>query len=211
MPGNLPTGIVMATLLEADPFVRGLGFARVEKSPFNLYSAGGLHLIISGIGKSCAAMASSYLIYRHKKAVLYNLGAAGALREGRRLGEIYQIDRVIEHDRPRIMTKAARVTEPDTMKGYTAATLATSDRPVVTREERISLSSRADLADMEGAAVLQACRLFGARCYLFKIVSDVPGDERDADIIRNIKRVRKSLFDFILSSGIILPEKRSGS
>jgi hypothetical protein len=44
--------------------------------------------------------------------------------------------------------------------------------------------------------VVQACRKFGVRCHLFKIVTDTPSHEKDADIIANIEATRGILFDY---------------
>ena len=53
---------------------------------------------------------------------------------------------------------------------------------------------------MEGAAVVQTCRMFNIKCYLFKIVSDTADHESDTDIVRNIMQVRQSLFDFFIET-----------
>lgn len=197
MEENNLTGIVMATTLEAEPFLRGFSLRLVERKPFRVYSHDRLFLVLSGIGKACAAMASSYLITRYGIGTLFNAGAAGAVRGERKVGDILHIDRILEYDRPKILTKGLRFLEPDVLKGFVMASLATQDRPVLDPLERNEMAQWVDLVDMEGAAFLQACRLFKARAYLFKIVSDTPEHVRDADIIGNIKLTRKDLFDFL--------------
>lgn len=199
MQGNDRRGIVMATMLEAEPFVQGLGLERLEGALFPVYLNDSLVLVISGIGKANAAMAALFIVVKYNVEIIYNLGAAGALRAGMSVGDIFQIDRVIESDRPRIAGREMRAYAPDTLDGFKSASLATQDRPAVLADERVSLAEYADLVDMEGAAVLQACRRAGARCHLFKIVSDTVEHSRDEDIVENIRRVRWSLCEFFAS------------
>ncbi len=199
MQGGDRRGIVMATMLEAEPFVEGLGLPCVEKKPFLVYGDDSLVLAISGIGKANAAMAALFIVIKYNIGIVYNLGAAGALRAGMSVGDIFQIDRVFEPDRPRIAGREKRVSLPDALDGFKNATLATRDRPAVLADERAALAADADLVDMEGASVLQACRRAGARCRLFKIVSDTAEHSRDEDIVENIRRVRGRLYGFFAS------------
>jgi len=190
------TGIVMATMLEAGPFIRGMGLAEIPGGPFPVYRGADAILAVSGIGKVNAAMAVAYLACAHSLSLVLNLGAAGCTRAGFSVGEIYHIDRVIEHDRPHLITKKERMTAPAVMEGFPLASLATGDMPVTGAAERGALARLADLVDMEGAAVVQACARFGLPVYLFKVVTDTPDHEKDADIIRNVKKTSSALFDF---------------
>lgn len=189
-------GLVMATYLEARPFVKGLGLKRIEKRPFRVYSNGGLFLVLSGIGKANAAMATSYAIWKFSCRRIINAGAAGSTGQDCDVGDIYHIDRVIEYDRPRMPFGGKRVFIPDVLPGFHSATLATQDRPVLALSRRREIAPFAELVDMEGASVVYASRLFQARCYLFKIVSDTVEHTSGVDILLNIKRSRKRLFEF---------------
>jgi adenosylhomocysteine nucleosidase len=203
MSGRADTGIVIATMLEAEPLVRALGLELSEKKPFRIFEGGSVRLVVSGIGKTNAAMASAYLCMSHGSAVLVNAGAAGALKEGMAVGDIFHIRRVLEADRPNILGKGDRWLDPEMLGGGPPAVLATQDRPAILAAERSALACRAELADMEGAGFVQACRLFGAKGFLFKIVSDLPGDETDRDIVSNITLVSGKLAGYI--AGTVLP------
>jgi len=187
--------MVMATMLEAKPFVLGMSLKQTRKTPFRLFQNDNTLLIISGIGKANAAMAVVYCCLKFKPGCICNLGAAGAAHSGYDLGETFHIRKVIEHDRPDLNSKKAyMIHEPDLLKGFKTAKLATSDRAVLDPLERKAISSAADLLDMEGAAVVQACRKFEASCYLFKFVSDTPDHTRDQDIVDNIRRYRERFY-----------------
>jgi nucleoside phosphorylase len=144
------TGVVMATLLEADPFVAGLGLRLQEERPFALYGGRDLALVISGIGKANAAMAVARLVWTCGVTTVFNLGAAGSTGDGASLGEIFQVTRVIEHDRPRLLSGKTRVLIPDILEGHSTTTLATQDVAVTQPEKRAALAPMASLVDMEG-------------------------------------------------------------
>lgn len=190
------TGIVMATRLEAEPFFKNLDLKKISDIPMPVYKNKNLVLIISGIGKANAAIATTYIINEYKLSKIVNIGAAGSTTSTFTVGQILHIDRVIEYDRPHLLNKKERIIEPDLYDGFPTASLATQDIPVTSSDDRKKISLLADLVDMEGAAVIQACRKFKKAVYLFKIVTDNPEQRSDTEIIRNVKETRTVLFDF---------------
>jgi len=180
----------MATMTEAAPLIRGLALAEIECPPFRVFKDSRIVLVVSGIGKANAAMACAWLIQGFRPYLICNIGAAGALDQKTRLGEIYHINRVIEPDRPDLQTGVSMEHLPDVLEGFTLASLATQDRPLHTPEERKEVAGMADLVDMEGAAVVQTARRFGLGCFLFKFVSDTPEHAQGSAIMENIKRLR---------------------
>ncbi|HSV96281.1 MAG TPA: hypothetical protein VLM75_05020 [Spirochaetota bacterium] len=204
MQGNSRTGIVMATMIEAGPLIASLGLSAAAKGPVRVFSADGAPVLaVSGIGKVNAALAAEYLILNYGVGTIFNIGAAGATGNAMHTGDIFHIDSIIEPDRPRIMNRSQRSSTPDAFDGFRKAILATLDRPLITASERASVAARADLIDMEGAAVLQACRLFKVRCYLFKMVSDTPEHESDTQIVENIRLLAAALAGFFIEK--VLP------
>jgi len=194
------TAIIMATMLEAKPFVFGLSLKQTRKVPFRLFQNDEFLLIISGIGKANAAIATAYICLKFKPSCICNLGAAGTTNTGYDLGEIFHIQKIVEPDRPDLKTGKPCVHKPDLLAGFDTTILATSDRAVLDPEERKAMSKTADLIDMEGASVVQACRTFQEKCYLFKFVSDTPDHTRDQDIVDHIRRYRKTFYDFFTDS-----------
>lgn len=174
----------MATLLEARPFIPGLRLEQVSEKPFRVFKNRDQILVISGIGKTNAA-------------------AAGALDTAHPIGAIYQINKIIEHDRPDIFSGKPVSHKPDPVDGINSAILTTSDRPVIAPAEREELSAIAQLADMEAAAIVQTCRTMGTFCHVLKFVSDGPEHIARLEIVNNIKAFRLPFFDFCLST--VLP------
>lgn len=201
MEQNIVTAMVMATMLEAKPFVLGMSLKETRRTPFRLFQNENTLLIISGIGKANAAMATVYCCLEFKPVCICNLGAAGVTHSGYDLGEIFHIRKVIEHDRPDLNSKKAYIIhEPSLLKGFKTANLATGDRAVLDPKERNAISSKADLLDMEGASVVQACRKFETSCFLFKFVSDTPDHTRDQDIVDNIRLYRERFYAFFIDA-----------
>lgn len=195
---NKKTGIVMATMLEASPFIKGLSLEKTAVKPFPVFSSDSFELAISGIGKVYSAIAASILIREYGLCQLINTGAAGGLRAGFKTGDILHISQVADYDRPKLINKKIRLMTPDILPGYKNASLATLDRPVITPEDREAVGQYADIIDMEGAGFLQSCRTLGSKAYLWKIVSDTAEHDNDSDIIANIKMIIDDLFNYMM-------------
>lgn len=180
--------LVAATLMEAEPFIKILNMTEIEKRPFPIFRGKEVMLGVSGIGKANAAMCTAYCCIKYQPGCILNAGAAGAVDETREVGTIFQIEKIIEPDRPHLRKNTPWVQTPDTIDGFECATLATQDKPVHDVETFKELSAVADLVDMEGAAVLQAAKRFNTGCYLFKFVSDTPLHAGHGLIIENIKK-----------------------
>ncbi len=199
MEKNSLKAIVMATMIEAKPFVEGLLLEPAEKKPFLVFKNQKYVLVVCGIGKANAAMATAYCCIKFKPDAVFNIGAAGALTLSKPRGEIYRINRVIEHDRPDFRTAKPfihNIPTIDSIKAETAI-LSTSDKAAVSPEEREKVSQYGgELVDMEGASIIQTCRKFQTPCFLFKYVSDTPEDTDNSSIRGKIREYRKKSFLF---------------
>jgi len=196
-------GIVIATMMEAAPFIEGLRLKAAEATkPFRIYSDGGqTTLIVSGIGKVNAALAAATLILEHKAAPVYNVGAAGALSDKLKFGDIRHISSVYEHDRMKFDVDPPYIIKTDVLDGHDTASLATGDIPIVPHEDRRALADFAELVDMEGAAVVRACRRYNVKSYLFKAVSDT-AETPEEELIPGLKKVSGSLFEYFVKKVI---------
>ncbi|OQY58564.1 MAG: hypothetical protein B6245_11190 [Desulfobacteraceae bacterium 4572_88] len=196
-------GIIMASMLEAEPLVRQLSLRPYARKPFELWGKGDIRLLISGIGKANAAMGCTWLILEHRPACILNLGAAGATDRSHPLGAVYHVSKIIEPDRPLLGSDRPHEHISDILEGFPMATLATSDRAVKAPEERAHMAMSAQLTDMEGASVVQTCRRFMTLSYVFKFVSDTPDDHK---IRENIVQYREASGMFFCESVLPLLE-----
>lgn len=201
-----PVALIIADQLEAVPFIKGLKLKKVPSGPFPVYKSKGLALVISGIGRSNAAMATAWACTALSPRILLNLGAAGST-DGKFLpGDCLQVARAVEPERKHLRNGAAYEHRPATLKGFRCAVTATMDRAVLSGRDRKALARMASLVEMECAAFIQACHKFDRRCYAFKLVTDAPGHTSSADIIYNLKKYRDSFFSFFSSQ--VLPKLR---
>jgi adenosylhomocysteine nucleosidase len=204
MEQSYTNALIMATLSEAKPFINGLGLKEETGHPFPVFSNPDLVMVICGIGKANAAMGTTYCNITFDPVQILNLGAAGAVDGAAKLGDVYQVSKIFEPDRPTFKTMGPAIHTPDTLGNFSTATLATHDRPIIDPGDRMNISRIAGLVDMEAASVVQACRKFNKKCIVFKFVSDTPDHTEGSDIVGNIKKLRFGFFNFFHRN--ILPE-----
>jgi adenosylhomocysteine nucleosidase len=174
--------MIFATIVEANPFIKALDLSKAEDKPFPVYRRNDTALVISGIGKANAAIATAFCCIRYSSRWILNFGCAGGLNPAYKQGDIFQISKAIEPDRPHLRTGTAFSHLPSVLPDFDCAVLATQDKPVFDPEERLRLSRQADLADMEGAAIIQAANICSTAVLLFKFVSDT-ANHTDGDVV----------------------------
>jgi len=145
----------------------------VEEEARHLHVSG-LPILVTGVGKVCAASSLSSILARQRPARILNLVTAGALRPG--LTGTHVVGRVIQHDfddESIFALTGARFGEP--IEFGPGPVLASGDVFVSGGEARERLAARADLVDMEGYAVARVAKNFGLEATLVKEVSDEAG------------------------------------
>ena len=133
-----------------------------------------LPILVTGVGKVCAASSLSAVLARQRPSRILNLGTAGALRPG--LTGTQVIGRVIQHDfddETLFSLTGQHFGEP--IEFGHGPVLASGDVFVSGGEARERLAACADLVDMEGYAVARVARNFGLEAILVKEVSDEAG------------------------------------
>jgi adenosylhomocysteine nucleosidase len=195
--------IIMATFLEAKPFLELMSFNKLNQTPFPAFQQEDTILVISGIGKVNAAMAATYCCINFRPDYVFNFGAAGATGASACLGEIYQIGTAIEYDGFDLKTSIRPIYTPEILPGFQTVTIATQDIPVLKKKHRATVSVLAPVVDMEASAIIQVCQKFQVRCYLFKFVTDTPDHHCKGDIRKHIRKYRLLFYQFI--SGSVFP------
>lgn len=133
-----------------------------------------LPVLVTGLGKTAAATAvARELAQAADVTEVVNIGTAGALRDG--LQGLFLPGRVLNHD---LSADVIRVLGYDLEEELPVGTgdpdlvLASGDVFVTDATVRDALAARAQLVDMEGYAVVWACRSFDVPVRLVKHVSD---------------------------------------
>lgn len=163
---------------------RPLLVVAVEEEAAHLHG-GDLPILVTGVGKICAASSLAAILSRRRPSRIINLGTAGALSDG--LIGTHVIGRVIQHDFDDDSVHAltgSHFGEP--IEFGEGPVLASGDFFVSGGEPRARLASRADLVDMEGYAVARVAREFGLPVTLVKEVSDAAGDEAGKSWIESL-------------------------
>ena len=144
-------------------------------------------VLICGVGKVNAACGTQIAISKFKPEAVINLGVAGGLNDGVRVGEIYSVSHAVQYDFDLTQLNGTQIgtldecTEnyiPLAICGkYPQKLLATGDRFNDSLKDYRLLKDtlKADVRDMEGGAVAQACMHAKVPCYSFKIISDSAG------------------------------------
>ena len=136
-----------------------------------------LPILVTGVGKVCAAAALAAVLARQRPSRIINLGTAGALRAG--LAGTQIIGRVIQHDFDDVTIAeltGGHFGEPIEFPAD-GPVLGSGDVFVSGGPAREALVARGvDLVDMEGYAVARVARTFGLEVMLVKEISDGAGE-----------------------------------
>ena len=145
-------------------------------------------LFVSGIGKVNAAAAAQRAIDAGASEVI-NIGLAGGFGAGVKLGGVYEVSEAVQFDFDLAQLNGTAI---GVLDGYDspylkfsptgehpAKILATGDRfnDSDADFDLIENGFKAELADMEGAAIAQVCGQGGVCCRALKCVTNVAGCE----------------------------------
>ena len=135
------------------------------------YVPTGLRMVITGLGKTAAAVATTRAIVQERPSLVVNVGSAGALRDG--LSGLFEIGTVVNHDMNADAIRSLGYDPRETLAiGASDIVLASGDVFVTDPVVRERLAAQAHLVDMEGYAVAYACHELGVPLRMVKHVSD---------------------------------------
>ena len=163
-------------------------------------------VVVSGIGKSNAAAATQLALSLFEPEEVLNAGVAGALHAPMQVAEVYQIRAAVQYDFDLAQINGTKI---GTLNEYAdreiplavagalpQAVLGTGDRFNDSKADHAFLVDdvKADLRDMEGAAIAHVALRAGVRCRMVKSVSDVAGSGSTTDqYLANLKVALASL------------------
>jgi adenosylhomocysteine nucleosidase len=138
------------------------------------YVPEGMSVLITGVGKTAAAVAVSRALAARDTSdlVVLNVGTTGALRDG--LSGLFLPSIVINHDVNADALRAIGLDPREELRveGGDGTVLASGDVFVTDPVVRARLAERAQLVDMEAYGVVYACREYGVPVRVVKHVSD---------------------------------------
>jgi len=194
------TGFVLATADEAHPLIELLDARKLCDEPFVTYAFDASSewtegvIVISEMGGDNAAAATEYLIDDRHATTVVNVGICGALSDETPVGQLYRIAQAVDGQSVLADGEIRQwMCAFDLWTDLPAGRLASVPEPVFQADRREKLTSQADVVDMEGAAVAEACSARGIRCYMLKGVSDLANHTGKDDIRKNIAAVSEKL------------------
>ncbi|WP_410787583.1 nucleosidase [Kribbella sp. C-35] len=138
------------------------------------YVPDGVPVVVTGVGKTAAAVAVSRALAGRdvSELVVLNVGTTGALRDG--LAGLFLPSVVINHDVNAEAVRAIGLDPQDELQvaGGDGTVLASGDVFVTDPVVRARLAERAHLVDMEAYGVVYACQAYGVPVRVVKHVSD---------------------------------------
>lgn len=154
-------------------------------------------LILSGVGKTNAAAAAMLALASGADRIL-NFGVAGGLTPQTKIGTFWQICRAVQYDFDLSKINGTQIGTLDeyqtpyfplqTGGRFPSATLATADSFASGDDDADVLRAlRADIRDMEGAAVAHIAFAAGVPCFIFKSISDNAGEESVREYRENVQ------------------------
>lgn len=145
-------------------------------------------LIVCGVGKVNAAIGATIALTLYSPEAILNFGVAGGLNERTSLCAVYAIDKAVQFDFDLTQLNGGQI---GTLDEYTKNYLSFATHPLSLEKRALGSSDRfndsradyelltktlkADIRDMEGAAILQAAKSAGVKAFSVKAISDVAG------------------------------------
>jgi len=155
----------------------------------------GLRVVVTGLGKTAAAVSTTRAILEERPDLVVNVGSAGALRGG--LSGTFEIGTVVNHDMNADAIRALGYDPRERLTvGESEIVLASGDVFVADPVVRERLAIEAHLVDMEGYGVAYACHELGVPLRLVKHVSD-QADESALDWPQVVAQSARAVGDWL--------------
>ncbi len=173
-------------------------------------------LVVCGVGKVNAALGTQLLVSKFDADKLFNFGVAGGLNKTTELCGVYQIKAAVQFDFDLTQLNGTKMGTLDEYKdnylklspfktNFKKKNLGTADRFNDSAEDYRLLTEelKADIRDMEGAAVVQAAFAAKLPVYAAKAISDVAGSGSTTEqylknrghALENLKAALPALFE----------------
>ena len=214
-------GAVIAMQSEADILLSEMKInSSLTVSGKNIYvgTAFGKETVVCvcGVGKVNAALGAQLLVSKFDADILLNFGVAGGLNTNTKLCNIYQIGEAVQFDFDLTQLNGTKMgTLDEYQENYLALNhlnvpfpvkrLGTADRfnDSPADYELLTKELKADIRDMEGAAIVQAAYAAKLPVYSVKSISDIAGSGSTTEqfltnkntALENLKAVLPAIFE----------------
>ena len=154
-------------------------------------------VVICGVGKVNAAMGTQIAVDELGAQTIINLGVGGGLNEHVDIGRVYAVSEAVQYDFDLTAINGTPIGTLDECKEnflplatpqiFPLKKVATGDRFNDSEADYKLLTEtlKADIRDMECAAIVQVCMHAKIKCYAFKIISDLAGSGSTVEQYKN--------------------------
>lgn len=161
-------------------------------------------LVLSGIGKTNAAAAAMLALALGADKIL-NIGVAGGLTPQAKIGAVLQIEKAAQYDFDLSSINGTPVGTLDEYQSpyfplacrtnsFEKGILATGDRfGCGNQDDGVLRALKADVRDMEGAAIAHIAYAAGVPCFQFKAISDNAGENSVKEYRENLQTALSAL------------------
>lgn len=162
--------------------------------------------VICGVGKVNAACGAQYAIDIMGADCIVNLGVAGGLNNGLEIAGVYAVSHSVQYDFDLTQLNGTEIGTLDEFKEnylpltvnsrYPAKRVATGDRfnDSPADYELLTKTLKADIRDMECAAIAQTCAHAGVKFRAYKIISDLAGSGSTTEqYLKNLEKCAHTL------------------
>lgn len=220
-------GIIGAMDIEVDALKEYMADEKIQRISTIDFHSGNINgvdtvVAVAGVGKVNAAVCAQTMILTYKPDVVINIGVAGGLWDGFRIGDIAVADYVVEHDMDTsplgdevgfisginmvkmpcdkkllAMLKKASQTIGRTVK---TGIIASGDQFINTQEERDTIINNfgAIAAEMEGGSIGHVCVMNDTPFGVLRAISDGANDDSDMDYPEFAKMAAENSIKIIL-------------
>jgi 4-hydroxybenzoate polyprenyltransferase len=209
------TGFIFATYREAKPFLHHVNTWKISDEPFLCFefSCYNMHergiVLISGMGKEGAGLATQHLITKYHVSIVVNAGICAATIDKIKVGEVFRVEQIREENSESSQAqedisvgedKLLRIPNKLPLLHLPKARLITVETPVFEPERKKQIRKWGELIDMEGAAIAGVCAEYDIPCYLVKGVSDHADHNGKQAIQDNIESVSEKIAQELINA-----------
>lgn len=187
------TCILMATEMEASALIKDCKQAQLNDLPFLVFSYDNFHLLITGMGKSNAKLATNWAVEQGFKKFI-NAGICGCLNDQLTLFQICYPS-IIKN-----LNSSGTDSNEILGSGVESYRIGTVRKPLHGGQERQLFQKSCDLIDMESYEIALALHNHGISLGLIKCVTDFCHPNGSAEIKKNLPRASLLLRDAIYFS-----------
>lgn len=192
---------VFATPMEAGPFVIKCGASLPQDAVMplvvSLNDNMNAEILITGMGPEKARTGLLWYLSDKKPEVVINAGIAGALKDHYSVGDMLQVNEVLDLAEKRFYNCSSFFSSD-----LKETSLVTVNEPVFDADLRRKLAVSSDIVDMEGAVYAGLCLEKAIPFAAIKCISDMAGNQGRESLLKHLNLLSQKLADYLFQNAL---------